>query len=81
MLVKVAVAWNQSDLALLKMALQESGVQFCIATDQSATLQAHPDFFPALVPEEDVERARDALKEWSIEWMLEGRSSSEESPT
>jgi hypothetical protein len=71
MLVKFAVAFDQSDLALLKMALEESGVQFCISTEYHAGLGGHPDFFPALVAEEDVEKARDALKEWKIEYMLE----------
>lgn len=68
--VKLAVAVNQSQLALLKLALHSAGVTFYVSTDCDATAGPHPDFFPVFVATDDKDSAIRALKRFHLESTL-----------
>ena len=70
MFVRLAVAVDQGDLALVKSALDGSGALYYVSDEYHATCGGHPDFFPVFVAEEDQEKARTALKEFCLERTL-----------
>ena len=68
--VQLAVAMSQSDLALVKCALEEAKARFFVSTDCNGTLGPHPDFFPVFVAVRHARKASRALRRFGLERLL-----------
>ena len=70
MLIRIAVAVNQGDLALVKSVLDGEGIPYVVPNEHSALVGINPSFFPVLIDEQDQEDAVEALRAQNLERFL-----------